>query len=355
MDPTLGLLSAVTSLITESRDLVARPGAARRDTEAGAPSVCDSVRAMADELHDRLIGPAADEALEWLDLDDSDAEEVREVAAQIASQPDLVRDQQHLIAVLGQAMGIPRPWEVVQLPTRYDPVAGDAPLLDRWWYLVTAMAFVPETLAYHRSTGIPEEVSRRTLADTGRHVRIHRRMWGRTGFDKAGWISIHLRGLLYDLGRLQFNLTTLRLPTDTIQAAGLDRREGDVSLDTHIPETGPLTPAGVDESFGRVVDFFSRHFPEHGPYDHVICSSWLLDRRLTTLVPGTNIDSFCRRWTVIEPGHEVDQSALDFIFRLPEVPLAELPRDSRLQRAVVDHLMAGGHLLQSTGYVSLGR
>ncbi len=308
---------------------------------------------MSDAIRDRLIGPAADEALAWLDVSESDAHEVRAVAAQVAADAALTAEIEKVISVLRVVMGVPRPWEVVQLPRRYNTDEGDAPLLDRWWYFVAAMAFVPETLAYHSERGIPEPVSRATLADAGRHVRQHRRMYGRSGFGQEGWISIHLRGLLYDLGRLQFNLTTLRLPTEQLAAAGMRGETGLVTLDTHIPESGPLDPAEVVASLGRVRDFFSAHFPEYAPYDYVTCRSWLLDPSLPTLVPDTNIAAFCQLWTPLDPGMEADTSALNFIFRQPGTPRDQLARESRLQRAVLDHLDSGGHLREATGFIEL--
>jgi hypothetical protein len=210
----------------------------------------------------------------------------------------------------------------VELPKRYDPMDPRAAVLDRWWYTVAALAFVPETLAYHRARGVAEHTSRATLADLGRHARIHARTYGRSGLATESWIQLHLRGLLYDLGRLQFNLTTLRLPAAMMAAAGMAAEPGDVVLDTHIPETGPLTPDEVTASLGRARGFFAAHFPEHAPYRWALCHSWLLDPQLSTLLPGSNIDAFSRRWTVLDPGDRADQSARDFIFRMPGVPSA---------------------------------
>ena len=33
-------------------------------------------------------------------------------------------------------------------------------------------------------------------------------------------------------------------------------------IDTHIPESGPLTPASVDDSFARAREVFARHFAD---------------------------------------------------------------------------------------------
>jgi hypothetical protein len=308
---------------------------------------------MASSIPELITGRVADDALPYLDLAPADEAAVREVATQIAADRDLCADLAGVLELIRPWMGVPQPWGVVELPKRYDPLAGDAPAIDRWWYVVAALAFVPETLAYHRSRGIADQVSRATLADIGRHARITEVTFGRPGFHQEKWIQIHLRGLLYDLGRLQFNLTTLWLPDAQLAAAGMRARSGEVVLDTHIPDSGPLTPDEVTASFNRARGFFMAHFPEHAPYDYALCNSWLLDPQLTMLVPGTNIDSFCRRWTILDPGIEADRSALEFIFRKPTTPVEDLPRDTRLQRAVIDHVTHGGHLMQAVGYVTV--
>ena len=308
---------------------------------------------MPPAIRDLIVGRAADEALAWFDLGAADAAEVRGVAATIAADEALSGELTQIVASLRRGLGVPRPWDLVELPKRYDPMDPGAAVLDRWWYTVAALAFVPETLAYHRARGVAEHTSRATLADLGRHARIHARTYGRSGLATESWIQLHLRGLLYDLGRLQFNLTTLRLPAAMMAAAGMAAEPGDVVLDTHIPETGPLTPDEVTASLGRARGFFAAHFPEHAPYRWALCHSWLLDPQLSTLLPGSNIDAFCRRWTVLDPGVRADQSALDFIFRMPGVPLGSLPRDTRLQRAVVDHLSNGGHLHQTLGFLPI--
>jgi hypothetical protein len=50
-----------------------------------------------------------------------------------------------------------------------------------------------------------------------------------------------------------------------------------------------------------------------------------------------------------------DQSALDFVFRAPTTPRDELPRDTRLQRGLLDHLAAGGHVESRYGWLELPR
>ncbi len=66
------------------------------------------------------------------------------------------------------------------------------------------LAALPRTQAYHRARGIPAEVSRRTLADLGRQLALHRRRYGRAGVQAPRWLVRHFRGELYHLGRLQF-------------------------------------------------------------------------------------------------------------------------------------------------------
>ena len=118
-----------------------------------------------------------------------------------------------------------------------------------------------------------------TLSDVGRHLRLHRRHTGRVGLDAPNWPSVVLTGSMYELGRLQFDLK---------------RQQDDWVLDVHIPESGPLTPAAVGDSFDSAMTFFARHFPDQ-PVRTAVCESWLLDPYLAEHLPPTsNVVAFAR-------------------------------------------------------------
>ncbi|MGH3098195.1 MAG: acyltransferase domain-containing protein, partial [Streptosporangiales bacterium] len=208
----------------------------------------------------------------------------------------------------------------------------------RYFYVYVFLATVPAVRRFQESRGIPEDVAWATFTDLGEKVAIHRRKYGDGGMATQFWFLLHLRGVIYALGRLQFNLQRRSDPQGPLHA------EQPV-LGTHIPELGgPITPAACDDSLTRARPFFDRHFPEHGARV-AVCTSWLLDPQLADYLPETsNIVSFMRRWSLLdeepEPG---DRSVLEFVFRRTDQPIDQLPQSSTLERAVVAHLRAGRH------------
>jgi hypothetical protein len=295
-----------------------------------------------------------DDACAWFDLDAEDTASVLDAAATIDANDQLRAVVAGVDHQLSEHLEEPIAWEAVDFPTLFDPVTEpDAPAELRWLYVVAFGEFLPRVLRRHQSRRVPEAVSRATFADLGRHVRIARRLFGLRGFTEQQWLQLHLRGILYDLGRLQFNLATLSLSQADLDASGIDASPGTIVVETHIPETGPLGPADVGASFAAAQAFFATHFPEHGTIRHATCDSWLLDPQVGALVPGSNIAAFGARYKLFPPARVADQSALDFVFRSPTTPLADLPRDTRLQRGLVGHLSGGGHIEARYGWLAL--
>jgi hypothetical protein len=224
------------------------------------------------------------------------------------------------------------------------------------------LAAMPATLAWHRRQGIPPETSWATFADLGRHMAIYRTTHGMAGVDEPWWLMLHLQGLIYELGRLQYNLLRLGAGSsspgawyDRSQAGrlGIGFRPGDDGLGVHIPQAGPLTPASCDESMAAARPFFDRHFPS--PTRRIaICESWLLDDQLSHYLPaGSNIVQFQRRFTLTPTWSSGDKDITQFVFRRSEGDLAGVPQGTVLERAVVTHLRAGRHWRLRCGWVRL--
>ncbi|GAA3138967.1 acyltransferase domain-containing protein [Streptomyces rameus] len=213
------------------------------------------------------------------------------------------------------------------------------------------LAALPRTRAHHQARGIPAEISRRTLADLGRNIAVHRRRHGRTGVQARRWLVRHFRGELYQLGRLQFERARIG-PHTAPAAAGLDAAPGTPCLNLHIPDFhGPLTPSACDRSLAMAREFFARHFPEERP-TVVLCHSWLLDPQLRRCLPAdSNIVRFQARFRIArEIGEPADTEPVQFVFGDPELPVADLPRRTSVERAVGDHLRAGGHWYVGHGW-----
>lgn len=201
---------------------------------------------------------------------------------------------------------------------------GERGLAWRHLYVYMYLALVDVVMGYHRDHGIADDVSRAILADLGRNLAIHRRMRGEAWPVVHSWLTLHVRGGIYELGRLQHH-------------------RGDTAINLHIPESGPMTPDAVAASLDEARAFFPRHFPDER-YTAFTCDSWLLDPQLLEYLPAdSNIAQFQRRFALEPDGRDADVEVLRFVFRTVTTPLDQLPRHTVLQRAIVDHLKAGRH------------
>ncbi|MFD9910584.1 acyltransferase domain-containing protein [Streptomyces sp. NPDC059063] len=226
------------------------------------------------------------------------------------------------------------------------------------FYVYVFVAALPHVRAYHRRHGIPDDTARRTLADLGRHMAVHRRGHESRGVPVPGWNALHFRGELYQLGRLQYQRARLgeRMGA-AVAAAGLGAGPGDLCLSVHIPDfSGPLSPRACDESVALAREFFPRHFPAER-YRVAVCHSWLLDPQLKDYLPAdSNIVAFQERFrlaTTYGDEEPDDTVPVGFVFGDRDLPVGRLPRRTRVERAVGDHLRAGGHWYGGHGWFLL--
>jgi hypothetical protein len=213
--------------------------------------------------------------------------------------------------------------------------------------LAAYLETVPDVRAFHASRDVDDEISWGTLADLGRQLDVHRRTHGRFGLETHWWLRAHWFGSLYQLGRLQFLLTQ-----EHRGAPGVE--PGEWVLDVHIPESGPLDPAAIDDSFAQAKDFFATRFPEK-PVRTATLLTWLLDPVLVEWLPAeSNLSGFARRFTLYGEPLDGAASAVYFTFRTRDTDhLDRLPRDTQLQRLVLDRV-GGGHGWQNAhGYLRL--
>ncbi|GAA2206841.1 hypothetical protein GCM10009850_022990 [Nonomuraea monospora] len=223
------------------------------------------------------------------------------------------------------------------------------PELGPYFYVHVFLGALPHTLAYHRELGVAPQVSWATLADVGRAMAVHRKRYGRGGVHAPYWLMLHARGVLYALGRLQFNRDTLGGSVgEAVRASGTPAGPGSPSLGVHVPDfLGPLSPAACDASFALARQFFPRHFP--GERVRVMtCGSWLLDDQLRAYLPAnSNILAFQRRFRLLERFDDGD--VLGFVYG--EHDPGALPRRTRLERAIADHLASGGTWYGRVGWL----
>ncbi|GDY32910.1 hypothetical protein GTS_45430 [Gandjariella thermophila] len=313
----LGLSDDFDALLDELSALDPEPGAVRPLDAVDAAGLLARLKVApvdAAEAVAALPHPDAHPELRWL----------------------LQRCRHRLAADMG-GTEFPTPWP--QLPSELGP-------LGRYFYLAVLLATLPETRRFHAAHGIPDTISWASLGDLGEKVGLHRRFFDIGGFDRQDWFTLHFRGVLYALGRLQFNLTA-------IPANFADLTPGTPALGLHVPETGgPITPKACEESLRMAPAFFARHFEVDCRI--ATCTSWLLDPQLADYLPDdSNIIQFQRHFHLLPEIEHGDPDILGFVFRRISPELETLPQDTTLQRAVVAHLQAGRHWHVRSGWIEL--
>lgn len=208
---------------------------------------------------------------------------------------------------------------------------------------------VPDIRRFHTERGIPDEISWASLADLGQQLKVSRRTHGDYSLETHWWLTIAWTGQIYALGRLQFLLH--QVPADK-PVPGTE--PGEWIIGVHIPETGPLTPEAVDDSFAQAREFFPRYFPEY-PVKTANLWSWLIDPYLLdNLPPDSNMVRFGRRFTPYGVPNDSQDGAIFFTFRTHGTDhLDELPQDTTLQRLVVGRIKDGGTWQSAYGYLRL--
>jgi hypothetical protein len=292
---------------------------------------------------------AFEEFLEIAAVPEEDRPIVRDLLPVAQGDPDLRWVIEHYVWLLAARIGVPGYQRLPPLPDGFGEVAP---------HLFTFVHAVhwPLTCAFFDQRGVPDEIVRATMADIGRHYVIERVQCNRSGLDGGErWLTFHARGLIYQLGRLQFEMAPLGGRTSqALQGAGVACEEGEPVIMVHIPGfMGPFPPDACDASFAMAKVFFARHFPEW-QFRLAICESWLLDPQLAGYLPETsNIIQFQRRFHLAYPNEPNNDSTLGFVFRSPGTPLDELPQRTRLERAVVSHIRAGKSWTGGTGWLAL--
>lgn len=298
--------------------------------------------------------PAGDELLEdlrYVEIPEEDIPAVVALANRLREDEGLWWYLERAVWSLNAHMG------KLEGPPRFAPLRDVNDPDYRFFYVLVFVAALPFVREYHQSRSIPDDIAQATLADLGRNVRVHRKREGIGGLGVAWWLMLHFRGMIYQLGRLQFERSSLGGSiAKSIVEAGDAADESTPALSVHIPDfMGPMTPEACDDSFAQAEDFFPRYFPEEH-YGYAVCHSWLLDPNLKTILrPESNIMRFQERFNLAGQGWDSTDGIMQFVFGRLVKDIDDVPQESSLQRGVVQHIRGGGVWWGYLGWLRLRR
>jgi hypothetical protein len=317
----------------------------------------------------RVLGPPSSDARERVrDLDTSEIEaslnEVHvpaSVIEEVVAQWEEFRDEDELTSLLASlVLWVDRTRGDIDAPIPiWDDLDG-AGTSGRFFYIYLFALCHEATCAFLRRNGCPPDVIESTMTVVSRHVDVHERRWGSVGIDPGWWLLPILRGEMVQVGSLQFHRVNLGIgnlspepwySTSESVALGEGFRQGDPSVGIHIPNGAALGPGDLDVTLARARETLGSMWPvEHRRL--ATCQSWLLDAQLADFLdPASNIMCFQRRFTLLDGWYDNDVETLNFIFQRPRVARGSLPRDTTLQRGVLDLLERGGHWRARPGWM----
>ncbi|MCM1135222.1 MAG: acyltransferase domain-containing protein [Clostridium sp.] len=190
-----------------------------------------------------------------------------------------------------------------------------------------------KTFEVYKEHEISEQIYVDTMKCFSRFVGEHMESYGCYGFDREWWTPRQLSGLLYRIGELEYEMTA---------------EEDGKRVYLHIPSDARLTREEIEKSLKLAKQFFEEKFSEYASAD-ILCESWLLSPTLKeTLSSGSHILEF-QKYFEIKSSETEECEFMTWVFKRPDLPLADLPENTSLQRKLKAYLLAGGKVAAAVG------
>lgn len=219
---------------------------------------------------------------------------------------------------------------------------------DKMQGLLYALYKCEDYFEMSKKRNIPDDILLASLSELKRYALeyYNTSKCKKIGLLQIRWLGKILRGNIYRLGRLEFEIKFAELDWEKNNI-----KIGDKILGVHIPDNGgPFNETTCQEAYDLAEDFFAKYFPEHD-YKCYDCRSWLLDKTLRNfLSPSSNIIKFMDTFDIV--WEKEAYSALTYLFGMgTEVcDLKNITPKTSLQKHVIDHILNGGKLYSGQGY-----
>lgn len=196
--------------------------------------------------------------------------------------------------------------------------------------------------------GISDEIYYSTMSD----IKIWCENNGGKGLKNYGWLSNHVKGELFRLGRLQFQLYPCK--NKTLLYNKLPFSYGENLIYVHIPQGEKLTEEECRKSFRMAEEFFGKHFPSYN-YRYYFCESWLLyEGNKEFMKPDSNIVRFMNLFNHAY-SVKIDEQAISRIFGKRKLFKSKYPETTSLQKSAKAYMQKGGKLGVGIAYIEKDR
>ena len=200
----------------------------------------------------------------------------------------------------------------------------------------------------YKEKNIPHDILTATINELAISMNQHHdesNEWGGFGYS---WFIHHLRGRMFRLGRLIFEIYFIGEWHLTPEALKLGLKIGDPYLSIHISRGGRLDESAVLESFEMAKEFFPKvlnfNFKAFG------CFSWLFDPAFEIfLPPDSNIMKFRNLFTKTRYWESDD--GLGHVFgNITKENIKDAPTDTYLRKKLIEHILSGGTMQVGGGF-----
>lgn len=188
----------------------------------------------------------------------------------------------------------------------------------------------------YEQQGYDLQIYQDSLQDVAIWAKCCKAETGLWGMKQFAWLSGTLRGRLWRLGRMQFEI--IHFEEGHYEKDGVVLNDGDTVINTHIPEGEPLTPERRTDAFDRAVRFFGSNV--------FLCESWMLwPAHYEMLRPGSNVLSFMDDFDIFKSAEYPGVKDLWRVFGYRQDYRPDrLPAESSMQRAYIARLKQNGGL-----------
>lgn len=209
-------------------------------------------------------------------------------------------------------------------------------------YLIFLLSCVEYMKDDYKRFGISDEIYHQSALDIKYKFDECKTVYGVSGVSDPMWYDRFFRLTRFGIGRLQYEKIPFEFEDFT--KGGYTIEQGSAVYNCHIPSSGTLKTDDVIASFKAAHAFFNQDLTDN--IMPIICYSWLLfPENEQILGENSNVVKFSKLFSPIKAVYHKGFSNAWRVFGKPfDGNIADMPKDTSMQRAILKHLECGNCL-----------